>query len=263
MSLGGAPLARRVEDLLQKGGNANRLVMECSVGFLVLRGARGGEAITVEAQAGRHLPDDRPLDGEQRQRLVRAGLRQAHAGDLFRGRWPVRSAEDATRIVGQALALLDDVYRRPPSDPVRARLDLEERPALDDADVVGAMTQLSKARDTASRNRVYMALCRALLVLPVAGDAAPEDAAPFEPRAMDELGGAAIAAIFTDWDTFDRYAPRGLPAVLRQGFDVFPVLHAARVGSVLINPRGRVGGELYAHEVASIAEGIGRLRGES
>ncbi len=251
-------LTRRVEDLVRGGGNANRLVVETDAGFVVLRGARGADAVQVEAQGGRHLPADRRLSAEQVRVLTDAGLRQASAAQCFRGSLPLAAPGDAERVASLALHLLSTVYRSLPDEPLRLVHEAGERPALDDSRLVAAMTHLSRARDAAARNKVYLALCRAHLVLPLAEGAADDDPIP---REIDRLADLPVAAVFTDWDTLDAFAPRGLPTVVLQGFDIFPLLDAHRVASVQINPRGRVGGELYRNEIQTITDGIKRIRG--
>ena len=53
--------------------------------------------------------------------------------------------------------------------------------------------------------------------------------------------------------------------VLMNGTDLFAALIRTRIGSVQINPAGPIGGELYRHEVETVAEGgrILRLRAEA
>jgi hypothetical protein len=253
-----ARLTRRVENLVRGGGNANRLVVETDAGFLVLRGARGADAVQMEAQGGRHLPADRRLDAEQVRLLTDAGLRQASAAQCFRGSFPLSDAEAPERVARVALHLLSAVYRSLPDEPLRLEHEAADRPTLDDAHLVEAMTHLSRARDARARNKVYLALCRAHLVLPLADGAADDDPIP---REIERLVDQPVAAVFTDWDTLDAFAPRGLPTVVLQGFDIFPLLDAHRVASVQINPRGRVGGELYRNEIQTITDGIKRIRG--
>ncbi len=42
--------------------------------------------------------------------------------------------------------------------------------------------------------------------------------------------------------------------------ELIEVLGASQIGSLLINPKGTVGGELYRHEVEMLADAIPRLK---
>lgn len=134
----------------------------------------------------------------------------------------------------------------------RVREHLGDRPALENVELVDAMRRLSRTRDTPTRQGVYMALIRADLALL---------GSPDRPHALEQSGDAPVFAVFTDWDALDAFDPRIQPHTVLPGRRLFPHIAARGAGALMINPGGRVGGELYSHEVATICEGIRRMGG--
>jgi hypothetical protein len=76
---------------------------------------------------------------------------------------------------------------------------------------------------------------------------------------VDRLGAFPVIAGFTDIDSLRLWQPKGWPFVAMSGARLVPLAVTRRVGSLLINPRGNVGGELYINELESI-EGALRRR---
>ena len=80
-----------------------------------------------------------------------------------------------------------------------------------------------------------------------------------------ELHGRPSAAVFTSREHASTWRAEHEEYVLMNGTDLFAALVRTRIGSVQINPAGPIGGELYRHEVETVAEGgrILRLRAEA
>ena len=47
---------------------------------------------------------------------------------------------------------------------------------------------------------------------------------------------------------------------MMKGTDLFPMLSTTKLGSVLINPKSDVGGELYRNEVQMLADAVPQLQ---
>ena len=68
----------------------------------------------------------------------------------------------------------------------------------------------------------------------------------------------SIYAVFTSDKSLRTYDPRGLPFRIITGRLLFPLLQKRKAGSLLINPNGDFGGELYKHEIDSICDAMNR-----
>ena len=73
------------------------------------------------------------------------------------------------------------------------------------------------------------------------------------------MGSFPVCAVFTSMPRFLKAYPEGQQFVQRNGKSLFPELAQKRFGSMRINPRTEVGGELYLNELYMLVQGIERL----
>ena len=223
-------LARLVED----GGSHNRAVVYAGSAWFVLHAARGVPEVEVEAAASAYLPEKLSLDRVAA--LRKAGFAGRPGRKTLRVRWPVEA-------LGERLeAVAAEAFGGPLGD---VELHLGEREPTRNPVLIEAMRVLAKKRDTPSRHQLYRRLLAAEVLLLVEGE---------EPAVVGDLQGWEVAACFTDWDALGLFDPRGRPYTLMRGRALAPLLYARpRLGSLLINPRGTVGGELYRNELEALA----------
>ncbi len=240
--------------LHSEGGSANRLVLSHSRGWVMVTAQPGSAKATIQVADGRHLSSG-VLPEHLQAELVEAGYRRRSAAEPWVAE---RAAADSERIAGEALTRIEAAF-----GPLE-RLDLQlgQAPRLENASLYERMEAASRTRDPPTRNRLYHGLVRARFIVPVTTPAAtPGIGADLVLRTAGDLHGEPVAAIFSDWESLLRFDPRGLPVVVQSGIEIFPLLASRRFVSVLINPHGQRGGELYRHEIDAIAEGCRRLQG--
>ncbi len=124
------------------------------------------------------------------------------------------------------------------------------RPPLDNEELHGCIRRLAKARDTPNRHNLYFALIRAQLALLVVDG---------EPHPVDRHADAPVFAVFSDWATLEAFSPEVQEHQVMSGTRIFPLLAECEASVLMINPGGKLGGELYRHEILTICEGIERL----
>ena len=128
----------------------------------------------------------------------------------------------------------------------------ENRPLHD------AMQKLARKRDDASRKFVYRSLLRAQLYIPTVGDGTGDGIEIF---AQDEpLQGLPVYVVFTTLDALRRWHGDGGAFTTMDGTALFPILHGANAGSVVINPKSNLRGELYRNEIEVLAEAAPKYR---
>ena len=256
-ALGGA-----VARLLAEGGAHNRLVLEGARGFMVLSAARGGAVVRVQASASAEVAGARrELAEGEAQRLYDLGFRRRTAADPFEQSLPSYGEGDRLALAALTASLMGDLYLE--GAPLSARLYLGDAPQVDGARLSEAMRRASEARDHSSRQSLYWAFVRGRLLLAVEGPA--EEGAPLSaarPRSFKGLTSYESAAVFTGWEEALRYDARGLDVLECRGRELLPPLLERGVGSLLINPRGRLGGEFYRNELASMDEAMRAWEGE-
>ena len=143
---------------------------------------------------------------------------------------------------------------------------MSDTPDPDNARLIRAMKMAARLRDDSSRKRLYHALVSGELWFAVQGGwNASTPLTDENIVCAGELHGRPSAALFTAKEYALKWRAEHKEYVLMNGTDLFGALIQTKVGSVQINPAGPVGGELYRHEVETIAEGgrILRLRAEA
>jgi hypothetical protein len=243
-------LAPTLARLLTEGGSGNRLTLEGDRGFMVVSAARGGGVGRVQAAAMRR---GRDLSEEEAQRLYDLGFRRRTAADPFEQSLPIYGEADRLVLGALLSTLMGDLYLTHGA-PLDARLHLGDAPTLVAQRLQEAMKRASEARDNASRQSLYWAFVRGRLLLAL--DAPAEELAGATPRSFKALTGYESAAVFTSWEESLRYDARGLDVVECGGRELLPLLLERGVGSLLVNPRGRLGGEFYRNELASMDEAM-------
>ncbi len=143
---------------------------------------------------------------------------------------------------------------------------MSDTPKPDNARLVRAMKMAARVRSDSNRKRLYHALVSSELWFAVQGGWTGEGTLQTEHVVCaGELHGRPSAAIFTSRENAEKWRADHQEFVLMNGTDLFGALIQTTISSVQINPAGPVGGELYRHEVETIAEGgrILRLRAEA
>ena len=67
------------------------------------------------------------------------------------------------------------------------------------------------------------------------------------------------AAVFSEMNTMLNYDPRGFDFIKLSGRTIAALMVSDKLDSLLINPRGQIGGELYRNELDSIDEAMRRF----
>lgn len=133
-----------------------------------------------------------------------------------------------------------------------------------------AMQRASRDRSMTARHALYHRLLAARFEVPLRDD--DDDDVPvaddgdivLDPRrfaVVEDLHGDAVVAAFTEPATLASRHPGGARCARVVGWRLFPLLHQLRLGSLRINPGGRFGGELYRHEIETLADAVQRTRG--
>lgn len=249
MSLTLPNLSAQLDRLQAEGGDANRLVIDGEAGWIAIWSARGSGTWTVTVSAGRQMPEGVKLPAERAQLLYDQGYRQVTAASAYRRETPIKP------LMPTVLSIFDEVLQTP---ALTSDLRLGDAPMITNHKAVDRMRAASRDRSIPARNRLYHGLISAQLLVATDGAPAGVESAL---RAFGSLGGLPTVAAYTDWAAALKHDARGPHLQVMRGMDLFPLLVARKTGSLRINPAGPVGGELYGHELWTVAEGCKRLSG--
>lgn len=144
---------------------------------------------------------------------------------------------------------------------------LERRAQTANSELKAKVVELVRRKDAESRRVVYQQIVEGRFYLPV--KAPPEGRLVPEPAShADSLGGRAVWAIYSDSEALS--SSGHAHALLLPGVRVVQLSQVYGLGALQLNPGASYGGELYAHELDSIAgylatlglmEGIERREG--
>ncbi|MGB1276805.1 MAG: SseB family protein, partial [Nannocystaceae bacterium] len=152
---------------------------------------------------------------------------------------------------------VEDIFRRgfgcEQLSGVKLDVSLQDSDKTANPELLRAMKRLARTRDHDARQQVYRALLVADLLLLVGDDQKT-------PHKVEELGGCPVHAVFTDFVSLRLWQPLGFSHRPVVGHTLFPQLAPLKIGSLLINPKGDIGGELYRNEVDGLAGASARYR---
>jgi hypothetical protein len=235
-----------LQQLVSSGGTGNRLVLSRGPAYFHCTAGNGDKSILVEAAPSSALPKARALSPVRVSKLRAAGF-ASRPGHKCLGRHVALDDQTTTSTLSrQLLALFDSVYGEPGPE-VGIESHSGDSESTTNPRLLDAMRQMAKKRDHRFRVDLYRALLDSTLLLLVQPDG---DGTPAK---VDELMKFEVYACFTSWDALRRYQPRGAPYEAVRGRHLFGRLLAHPVGSLLIDPKSGVGGELYRNELETLA----------
>ena len=248
-------LLTSLQQLTTSGGADNRLVLVAGDYYIVVHGRLGGSELTCEVVSNFYLGGPAEITPARLRILSDRGYAERTGkNNLFRD-VRLTGGDAVARLADDLLAVFARVYGVDEGAPARFELQLGDPEPTRNPDLLRAMKALAHRRDMDSRHRVYAAVMNGTFLVPTN----PAGRSADEPLEVDRLGAFPVIAAFSEIDSLRLWQPRGWPFALVPGARLVPLAVARRVGSLLLNPRGNIGGELYINELESI-EGALRRR---
>jgi hypothetical protein len=241
-----------IEQYLERLRNrANcRMVASCPRGWFVLHSYSPPVRALLEAATSRYLAEDMGPSEKGETQLRTSGFKPRRGGRSL-GKMVGLAQPGLRRELAEEIAfLLEEVYLCQPSE-LQLSLDAPTGFGLKNPGLLEAMQMLSKQRSHECRIAVYQRLLNATLLLPL------QDG---EPKVVGTLGKFNCYGAFTDYRSVRLWDPRGCSLRELYSIDLFPMLQSLGAGSLLINPDGDVGGELYRNEIDTMAKAATRNR---
>lgn len=248
-------LLQHLKALLCEGGNYNRLLVTSGPSYLHFIGGRGAQSLDCEAVCNRFLPAAAKLSPKREALLERHGF-----GPQAKRRNPVRKLSvkdehELPAIADAALEILRVAYMIGDHEPLDFELHLGDQETTRNVPLLRCMKKLARLRDNPSRQSVYNGLLQSELLMPLDTDADPTLR---EPHTVEHLQGFPVYAAFSDWTALRLWEPRGWPYTRISGADLFLLAADRKAGSLMINPKGDIGGELLMNEIAALANVVRR-----
>ncbi len=256
-----APSNRRTElvdqlrALLDEGGNYNRLLVSRGDIYLHFIGGRGEADLICEAVSNRYLPTAAKMTPERERLLEQRGFSSQRKRRNPVRRIAIGGDVSLESIADDSFDLLAQAYGVGRDEPLTMELHLGDADTTSNVELLRSMKKLARLRDMPSRQSVYSGLLESELLLLLDPAADPDDR---EPHIVERLQGYPVYAVFSDWNALRLWDPRGWPYTLISGAQLFPMAAERKIGSLMINPKGDIGGELLMNEIAALAAAVRR-----
>jgi hypothetical protein len=221
----------------------------------------GGDKRRVRCQvvSSSYVPREHKLDSEGGARLRALGYAKG-GGQRNWLKEIGTSPTELERFADEAVDVLTGLYRRAPGD-LSTRLVHDDTAHPENPDLIEAMTRLAgNNTDEQARVAMYNAMLNATFLVPLSPDVDDADDGGEEFMVLERVQGRPVFAVFTDWASLQLWNPRTCPYVPVHGSDLFQTLHDLSLSLLQINPRGNTGGQLFAHEVETLARAMKHWR---
>lgn len=234
------------------GEDAFRVVVES--GFARIEVSYERSRLTTHL-AGDSLLDHEALAHEARAVLRHHGFRRRGVQAHFESDTPHESRADVVKVARGVEALLHGVCGRPRDAFYSVAIERARKPRNND--LIVAIRALAKDRGFEARRVVYQEIVNGTFLLALQPFPDGELRAPVPDVSGPALGGRPCWAAFSDFGALETWRNDPEPFVLCGGYRLVQVAVARRIGALRINPGSKIGGELYANELESIATALG------
>ena len=266
------PIAPSVQHALSRinreGGDGNRFVCQGDRGYVVVSGERGSSTIKVQAAAGRAL--ESPLDQHDAQQLYERGFRRSSAAAPFERVYKGSVPHENVELIEIITLIMQRLYLSQ-SGTMTIKFTLGDLIELNNTKLHSAIQKLINDKDMRLRQKFYWSFVKAEFLLAL--DQPAPDLNPLLSGAdqakilgtqlsyhiFKEITPYRSAGVFSEMNTMLNYDPRGLDFIKISGRTVAALMVSDKIDSLLINPRGQIGGELYRNELDSIDEAMRRF----
>jgi hypothetical protein len=286
-----------IQKLQTEGGQHNQLLLSIEKGYCLIKGKKGQKGLEIELSNGRALKNMEDSKNPQlikelgfraRRTLAENDKRELHFDDEATQKQWFKKLWGALPLIFKGR-----------HDPIFAKLFLGDHLHLDNQHMLDGMKALSKERTFSARQKVYWRLARGEFLLAIKPhtdfyslydepqivldeDQLDSDlhhqffhphtylmsdldqmTKELNPMILDRITGYPSIGIFTDIQQLKLFEPRGLPYIKLTGSLLIYYFLQKKFSSLLINPKGEIGGELYQNEITAIYDFISQNEGHS
>jgi hypothetical protein len=248
-------LRQALHNLVGGKERARRLVVRAGEHWQVLTADLGQSTLVHESVKSSRLPDALKLSPDAAQKMRGLDFAKGGGADWQR---VVRRGELDT-LAAQVIAIIREVHGT--SAAIDLDLEIDDREHPSNPELIATMRELADrgGRTAESRQRMYNAMVNSTLVLPFDPEAGPEVDPEDAIERVDHRDGRPVFAAFTDFRHLRRWRPLATDYMPSHGSVLFEWLCEQQAASLLVNPEGQVGGELFGHELGMLAEGVRRF----
>ena len=224
-----------------------RLLLEMPSAWVVLHSYPHPHTALCEVATNSYLPSENQIDTAKEESICSYGYTWRRGKRSLGKIVSLSPLEERVLLYEELRHLFASIYEQN-IDHVRITFVANNHSGLQNGEFTKLMRDLSRKRTHDVRLQVYQSFLNASFLLAV-----DQNDIPIE---VDRLGSLPCFAVFTDDKSIRCWDPRGCLFKQCYGFEVIRILYAYDVGSLLINPKGDISGELYKNELQTLAKAI-------
>ena len=229
---------------------SSRLIISNEYAWVVLHSFTPANRILFEVASNLYLPDDKQLSDTQIKTLFDWGYQKRRQGRSIGTMTYLSSEQDCLNLAEKITKIFSEIFHLDPQNSTH-QFQKNVKHGIDNKHLHSAMRQLVNSKDHKYRIALYQALVNAKLLVYLTED--NQDFIPY-----DTIGEFITYAAFTDDKYIQQFDPRGCTVREMYVYDFIPALVSKNAGSLILNPKGDIRGELYKNELASINTALRR-----
>lgn len=250
-----AALREALEELMRGRERARRLIVRAGAHWQVLSVTSDRRELRHQSVKSSRLPTTEKLGTREARKLRDLGFEKPPG---VRDWQRVLPRPDLDGLAKDLLFIAHDIYGSEAA--LELDLEIDDREHPENPELIDAMRKLARpGYDPSDRHAMYNAMANATFLLPIDPDAGDEVDAEDAWLVVERQGDRPVYAAFTDFESLRTWRPLERDYLPVHGSEFFELLEQRRAAILRVNPDGDVGGELYAHELESLAEGVRRF----
>ncbi|MAA78269.1 MAG: hypothetical protein CL916_03340 [Deltaproteobacteria bacterium] len=227
-----------------------RLVFQNVIGWVVLQSYARPHQALCEIAGNTYLPKENKISLEQENLVKQYGYTKRR-GDRTIGKIiQISTSEERDTIFTELTNLFPQLYQES-FEECTSTLYTDVLSGITNPKFTKTMRALSQKRTHDLRLEVYRMFINATFLLAINQDESP--------REVEKLANLPCFAVFTDDKSIRSWDPRGTLWKKMYGFEVINTIMKHNPGSLIINPRGNISGELYKNELQTLAKATKRF----
>ena len=220
----------------------SKLLLSSPPYWIVVRTLASSFRLLIEVSENNTLPIDQQLHPQQEEALRSLGYKKRRNDHSLGRLAESTNLEETEKISAELVSILRDVFHI--SEKPTYTLARNATLGVSNSKILEMIQQIAKTKDHNQRLSLYQHLVQSQMLTLQLPDSTLIP--------CDSIGSLPTFALFTDEKYALQYDARGQHLVQDYTYHIMKRALSQQAGSIIINPKGDIRGELYKHELQSI-----------
>ena len=225
-----------------------RLVVQTDHAWVVLNSFSPPNRVLFEISSNRYLPKENHLSEAQLKQLEGWGYTKRKAGRSIGAITYLTTDDDIQRVASDIHKIFAEIFHQEGS-ALTCAFTQNTKHDLSNRKLHNTMRETASSKEHNRRIALYQELINSQLLAYVSADS--DNFFPY-----DTIGPFVTFAAFTEDKYLKQFDPRGCPVKQMYAFELLPKLLEQNAGSLILNPKCDIRGELYRNELQSIVKAL-------